>query len=465
MISKTNFIGKHIKNIHEHFLFICEIGRGAFGSVHRIQSKTTGEIFACKRMNKLSINNPDMFYTEINLLKSIDHPNIIKLYDIYIDKVFVYLILEECLGGELFKRLIKRAHDQRIFSEVEAARIFKEIMEAINYLHSHKIIHRDIKAENIVFSTPEEDSPLKLIDFGLSQVYTGNEEKGLKGEVGSPLYKAPEVFDSQYSEKSDIWACGVLLYMMLAGLPPFYSRDKDELKHKIVAMDYTFDIPEFNHLSNESKELIKSILTEESKRPFASDILKSKWLTQNQNEISNQMLDIKWENILKYSNINIIKKSVYHFAAFHLSYEETKADIKIFKEYDVNSDGVLTLEEAKKLFREAIKRTSTKKITEDDITDLFDEIDMDNNGLINFTEFIAAFQCYHHDLRKEQILECFNSYDKDSDGKISLRDLFSVIKTEDEEERAALEKLFNKYDKNKDGTIDQKEFLLGIERL
>lgn len=463
MLSKTNFIGKHVKDIHEHFIFLCELGRGAFGSVHRIQNKTTGDIYACKRMNKLSISNPDMFYTEINLLKSIDHPNIIKLYDIYMDKVFVYLILEECLGGELFKQLIKRAHDQRMFSEKEAARIFKEIIEAVNYLHAFKIIHRDIKAENIMFATYEEDSPLKIIDFGLSKVCIDNEEKGLKGELGSPLYKAPEVFDMRYSEKSDIWACGVLLYMMLTGIPPFYSQDRDELKHNIIYRKYTFDIPEFKLISNKGKELIKSIFSEETKRPSASNILKSKWLIGNQNESNNESLNIKWENISKYGNINIIKKSVYHFAAFHLSYDETKFYIKIFKEYDLNSDGVLTIEETKKLVQATIQKSSKKKITDESIEELFDEIDMDGNILINFTEFLAAFQCYQHALRKEQILECFNSYDKDSDGKITLSELFSVIKPEDEEERLALIKLFNKYDKNKDGNIDQKEFLLGID--
>ena len=180
MISKSHFIGEHIANINQSYNFIKELGQGSYGHVLRVQSIATGHIYACKKMNKRKITNKARFKTEIDLLRATDHPNIIKLYDIFEDNVFIYLIMEECTGGEFFDRLAKRAKQNKMYTEKDAAKILKQILQAVNYLHAHGVCHRDLKPENILFSTIAEDSQVKLIDFGLSKVFDGenNEMKG-----------------------------------------------------------------------------------------------------------------------------------------------------------------------------------------------------------------------------------------------------------------------------------------------
>ena len=141
--------------------------------------------------------------------------------------------MEECNGGEFFDSLAKRAKEKQMYTEKECANIFKQILEAVNYLHAHGVCHRDLKPENILFSTLADDSSLKLIDFGLSKVLDG--DKGtMKGAVGTTFYMAPEVISGTYNEKCDIWACGIILYIMLCGKPPFYSQNEEELKKKYV---------------------------------------------------------------------------------------------------------------------------------------------------------------------------------------------------------------------------------------
>ena len=147
--------------------------------------------------------------------------------------------MEECSGGEFFDRLSKKAKQKKMYTEKDAAKIFKQILEAVNYLHAHGVCHRDLKPENILFSTMADDSFLKLIDFGLSKVFDGNKTT-MKGAVGTTFYMAPEVITGQYNEKCDIWALGVILYIILCGKPPFYSKNEDELKEKIINIEYSF---------------------------------------------------------------------------------------------------------------------------------------------------------------------------------------------------------------------------------
>lgn len=461
MISKSHFVGEHIANINQYYNFIQELGRGSYGHVIRVQNIQTGHIYACKKMNKRQITNKARLKTEIDLLRAVDHPNIIKLYDIYEDSIFLYLIMEECLGGEFFDRLAVRAKQLNMYTEKDAAKIFKQILEAVNYLHAHGVCHRDLKPENILFSTIEEDSPLKLIDFGLSKVFNGDDNT-MKGAVGTTFYMAPEVITGKYNEKCDVWACGVILYIMLCGKPPFYSKDEEELKQKICGMKYDFNYPEFSKISNEAKELIASMLVEKSNRPTISQILHTKWIKENAPHSTNEVLSVDWNHIKKYSGLNLMQKSVINFTAFRLTEDETRSFVEIFKSLDENSDGVLTMEEIKK----GIEKCSFgSKMNPNEIINMFNEMDVDKNGLINFTEFVSAMIDYDKFVKKEQLLECFRSYDTDGSGKISFEEFCDMIKPSNEQEKKDLFILYKKFDTNNDGEIDVEEFINGFNNI
>ena len=403
MISKSHFIGEHIANINQSYNFIKELGQGSYGHVLRVQSIATGHIYACKKMNKRKITNKARFKTEIDLLRATDHPNIIKLYDIFEDNVFIYLIMEECTGGEFFDRLAKRAKQNKMYTEKDAAKILKQILQAVNYLHAHGVCHRDLKPENILFSTIAEDSQVKLIDFGLSKVFDGDNNT-MKGAVGTTFYMAPEVITGKYNEKCDVWACGVIMYIMLCGKPPFYSSDEEELKEKICSMKYDMNYKEFENVSQDAKDIIKSIFVPMEQRPSAADILETKWIKENAPHAKNLAIGVDWNHIRDYSHLNLMQKSVINFTAFHLNEEDTMKFVEMFKSLDENNDGVLSMEEIRKGVEEC---KFGSKMNADDVVNMFNEMDVDKNGLVNYTEFVSALMDYRKMVKKEQLLECF----------------------------------------------------------
>lgn len=171
-----------------------------------------------------------------------DHPNIIKLYEYFEDSGYLYLIMEECGGGELFDKITERLEMRKAFTEREAAGIFKQLMNAVAFCHGQNIVHRDLKPENILLQTKSIDSPIKVIDFGLSKVFT-NSDHTMYNKCGTPYYIAPEVLNGYYDEKCDIWSAGVILYILLSGEPPFNGYTDEEIYRKILSKKFSFPSP------------------------------------------------------------------------------------------------------------------------------------------------------------------------------------------------------------------------------
>jgi len=172
----------------------------------------------------------------------IDHPNIIKLYEVYEDSRYMYLVMEECTGGELFDRIYERIEKQSLYTEKEAAAIFKQFMSAVCHCHSQKICHRDLKPENLLFLDSSAGSSMKVIDFGLSKIYS-NENHKMTTKVGTAYYVSPEVLEGNYDEKCDVWSSGVILYILLTGEPPFNGVTDDDIYKKIAAKKFSFPSP------------------------------------------------------------------------------------------------------------------------------------------------------------------------------------------------------------------------------
>jgi len=171
---------------------------------------------------------------EVNIMRSLDHPNIVKIYDFYEDSSTFKIVMEYCSGGELFEKIKSKKN----FTEQIAAVYMKQILSAIMYLHEHKIVHRDIKAENMLFLNQEEDAMIKIIDFGVSTKFNG--KKKLKEKLGTAYYIAPEVLLENYDNKCDVWSCGILLYIMLCGYPPFNGDDDSEILESVKVGEFEF---------------------------------------------------------------------------------------------------------------------------------------------------------------------------------------------------------------------------------
>ena len=461
MFKKSDFIGARTEEIFKYYNFIKEIGHGSYGHVYRCQNISTGNVYACKKFDKKLIKNKTRLKTEINLLRELDHPNIVKLYETFEDKQYIYLIMEECSGGELFQKLALNAKNNKLYTEKDAARLMKQILEAVNYLHHHGICHRDLKPENILLSSMSDNFQLKLIDFGLSKVLKSM--NGLmKDKVGTVYYMAPEVLQGKYTIKCDVWSCGVILYIMLCGNPPFYSKDEKILKEKICNFQYDFSNPLFNKISEDAKDLIKSIFIDSKRRPNISDILNTSWIKEKAPNAGSDFLYIDWKRIMKYSKLNLVQKSVINYRAFHMNSNEAHEFIQMFKLIDENSDGVLTLEEIKN----GIKNCKFNlEINEPDLIQLFNDMDTDKNGLINYTEFVAALMDYEKNIKKEHLIECFQNYDTDNSGKIDFNEFCKILRPQNEEEKKELKILYDQFDDNGDGEIDIEEFIQGFKKM
>ena len=306
-----------------------------------------------------------------------------------------------------------------------------------------------------------ESSQLKLIDFGLSKVLKTMNDI-MKGKVGTLYYMAPEVLQGKYDLKCDVWSCGVILYIMLSGKHPFYDTNEEKLKEKICNIEYNFNLPIFSKVSEDAKDLLRQIFVNNENRPTISDILNSSWVKENAPNASSEKLNIDWQHIQKYTKLNLVQKSVINFRAFHMSADEAQEFIDMFKLIDENSDGVLTLEEIKNGINNC---KLNLEMDEDTVVKLFNDMDIDKNGLVNYTEFLSALMDFEKNIKKEHLIECFRKYDADNSGKIDFNEFCKILRPQNEDEKKELKNLYDQFDDNGDGEIDIEEFIQGFKKM
>ncbi len=453
IFNKQNFIGKKDGMISEYYEILSQLGKGSYGKVYEVKNKTTGEIRACKQLSKSNISNLKKFQREIQILIKTDHPNIIKLFEIFEDDRFIYLIMEKCNGGELFDRIIDHIQSKNMYTEKDAAKLFQQIMSAIVYCHDNGIAHRDLKPENLLYINEgsEINNPIKVIDFGLSQ--TLNTKKILSSKVGTAYYVSPEILAGKYTEKCDIWSTGVILYVLLSGEPPFNGPSDSVIYSKIKKMKFNFPLNKWKNISEEAKDLLSHMLAPEKERYNASQVLAHPWF-KIVTELKLEKLNFSSNFFKEYKDSNQLYKIILLFIASRLQDNEIDDLKDIFKAFDKNNDGQICYNE----FEEGLMKLQSKQIKPDEVHSYFTLIDTDKNGKIDYTEFIAATIEKKRFLKEERLYEAFSMLDKDHTGKITKEGLMSVLKLEPDNDQYVTE-LIKNADKNGDGVIDYKEFL------
>ena len=454
-IGRETFVGKSEGTVKDNYDILRQLGKGGYGKVYCVRHKKTGEVRACKQLSKINIEDLVKFQREIDILIKTDHPNIIKMYEYFESKNSLYLIMEECKGGELFDKIIEHIDNGEMYTEKEAAEIILQAMSAIEYCHNNGICHRDLKPENLLYlkKGDEKDNPLKVIDFGLSQ--KTDLKKILSSKVGTAYYVSPEILSGKYNEKCDIWSAGVILYVLLSGDPPFNGPSDGVIYSKIKKMKFDFPEEKWKNISKEAKDLLGHMLVPEDQRYTASQVLAHPWF-KNTKENKLEKLNFSSKFFKEYNDMSKLQKIVLLFIASRLSENEINDLKEIFKAFDVNKDGQINYSE----FEQGLKKLKSGdlKTKEELINSYYSSVDTDKNGKIDYTEFLAACLEKKIFLKEERLYEAFSALDKDHNGKISKDELMSVLKLEANNDKFVTE-LIKQADKNSDGVIDYKEFL------
>lgn len=388
-----------------------------------------------------------MIVREIDILREIDHPNIVKIYEFFESMTHFYIVMEFCPGKLLFKKF----DEKKRTDEKEAARIMLQVLEALHYLHQREIVHMDLKSENIIYN----GRTVKLIDFGLSQHFKPN--KKMSKIQGTKYYLAPEVITKKYNHKCDIWSAGVLLFMLLTGKTPFKGDSETELFDNILNNRYANKLEDFSRVSKLAKEIIKLMLTPEMKtRPEAEQLIKHDWLVGAFSEESKDD-DAATELIANIKNFqfhNKLQRGIfYYFINNLITNEEHEKLSKAFKMLDKDHDGELSMEE----FLRGMKRLNMK-LSEKEIKEKFLLIDTDQSGKISYMEFVAGAFTKEEFLNGQRLYRLFKVIDLDDNNKISVEEFMVLFEKSEYITKEELLEIIKETDLDNDGEVNFEEF-------
>eukprot|EP00930_Biecheleria_cincta_P096986 TRINITY_DN88746_c0_g1_i1.p1 TRINITY_DN88746_c0_g1~~TRINITY_DN88746_c0_g1_i1.p1 ORF type:complete len:480 (+),score=114.56 TRINITY_DN88746_c0_g1_i1:46-1485(+) len=459
---KHVFTSERPGNITDYFDFDTkknsQMGEGSYGHVYKGKDKHTGAMRAIKSINIDKVGDTKKLEAEIEVQQNLDHPNIVKLYEVFKDSQRYYLVMEICSGGELFDRIIAVSEETGAgFSERDAATYMTHILSAMRYLHSKDYAHRDIKPENFLLENERRDAAIKVIDFGLAKKYVHGKDENMKTKAGTPYYVAPEVLKGSYDEKCDIWSIGVVCYILLCGFPPFSGENDNQILKAVKKGAFDFPSPEWDDISDKAKQFIKSMITlDPVARLSAEALLEDSWLKESMSSAPIGALNDKiGENLRKFSGMSKLKKVALTLIAQQLSDSKIQDLKNTFSVLDQNKDGTLTIKE----ITDGMSQHGLQMPP--DMVAALERVDTDGSGSIDYTEFIAATLEQSKYIKDEVMWSAFRVFDKDGDGQITKEELRSVIADSGDDlarVEADLVAMIKEADTDKDGVISFEEF-------
>jgi len=448
------------ESVWNHYDKVKTLGEGMTGAVYALKRKTGGgETYAGKSVSKRKMDKTliEDLRNEIEVLISLDHPNVVKLYEVYESQTEIYLVMEMCTGGELYDALIKKDS----YTENYAAHLFFQMVAAVHYVHSQKLAHRDLKLENFIFENKEEHSPLKLIDFGLSHMANKNGIHRMKSVVGTPYYIAPEVLKAQsnnggktYDERCDVWSLGVLLYMLLSGTPPFCGGDDRAIMDSVLHSELRLRGHPWDSVSSHANDIItKCLIRDPSKRITTGELMKHPWMERRHNvgKGDNSAIALKGvaSQLGNFRGLSKFKKTAVNLIAFSMTPDKIRELKEAFMACDDNGDGVITMAEFKKGMEGHIDAS--------EIEDVFRAIDTDGGGTIEYSEFLAAAISKETYMREDKLKTAWDRLDEDGNGYLEHDDFKKLCGGMFSEKD--LEAMILEVDPDGDGKITWDEFL------
>ena len=461
-VSQELLVVKQKGNPSDKYIRGRKIGSGSYGTVYEAKNLVFNNTVAMKviakhdGMDNLSIKN------EIDILKKLSHPNIVRIYEFYESENYFYLINELCNGGELFNFINKST-----LNEQQLSVLFYQVFSGLCYLHENNILHRDIKPENILISSKEKDLLsdeeylwIQIIDFGTAKIFEDN--KNLKRIVGSAYYIAPEVLKHDYNEKCDTWSVGIILYMFLAGKAPFDGRSNEEIINSIKTK--TLDLNNENLLqrSDEARDLVKGLLNKNiEERLSAKQALNHKWFKKfNGRQLFGNFMEKDIQpyinNLFNYIFHSKIQQLVIAFLVHNLPTTNSSRNIlKLYRYFNISGDCKLTKDELVKGLSKYREEVEVRK----KVDHLFILLDGDNNGFIEYEEFLRACIDKKEILTDEYLKYAYKFLDKENKGNLSVKEISnSFLEEENKLFEIAISKDINDVDQDGDGNINFNEF-------
>ncbi|EEE64023.1 hypothetical protein OsJ_18852 [Oryza sativa Japonica Group] len=453
--------------IEEKYALDRELGRGEFGVTYLCMDRCSRELLACKSISKRKLRTPvdvEDVRREVAIMRHLPRSaSIVSLREACEDDGAVHLVMELCEGGELFDRIVARGH----YTERAAAAVTRTIVEVVQLCHRHGVIHRDLKPENFLFANKKENSPLKAIDFGLSIFFKPGEK--FSEIVGSPYYMAPEVLKRNYGPEIDIWSAGVILYILLCGVPPFWAallfckflpskiaETEQGVAQAILRGNIDFKREPWPNVSDNAKDLVRQMLQPDPKlRLTAKQVLEHTWL-QNAKKAPNVPLgDIVKSRLKQFSRMNRFKRRALRVIADHLSAEEVE-DIKdMFKVMDTDNDGIVSYEELKS----GIAKFGSH-LAESEVQMLIEAVDTNGRGALDYGEFLAVSLHLQRMANGEHLRRAFLFFDKDGNGYIEPEELQEALVEDGATDIMEVVKdILQEVDTDKDGKISYEEFV------
>ncbi|XP_057450023.1 calcium-dependent protein kinase 1-like [Lotus japonicus] len=445
-------LGRPMEDVRSTYVFGRELGRGQFGITYLVTHKVTNEVFACKSIATRKLvrrDDLDDIRREVQIMHHLTgHLNVVELKGAYEDRHSVNLIMELCAGGELFDRIISKGH----YSERAAANLCRQIVTVVHNCHTMGVMHRDLKPENFLFLSKDENSPLKATDFGLSVFFKPGDV--FKDLVGSAYYVAPEVLRRSYGPEADIWSAGVILYILISGVPPFWAENEQGIFDAILRGHIDFVSDPWPSVSSNAKDLVKKMLRADPKeRISAVEALSHPWMRED--GAPDKPLDIAVLSRMKqFRAMNKLKKVALKVIAENLSEEEIIGLKEMFKSIDTDHNGIITYEELKA----GLPKLGTK-ISESEVRQLMEAADVDGNGGIDYMEFITATMHMNRMEREDHLYKAFEYFDKDKSGYITRDELETALKKYNMGDEKTIKEVIAEIDTDNDGRINYEEFV------
>lgn len=462
MSTSTEWVIGKTGNFDEKYDMGKQVGQpGQFGCAYLCTSKEDDVQFAVKKISKCKFvqqqdkrNHFAQLREEISVMKKLKHENIIEFHDVFETRNDLLIVMEACTGGELFDRIKAKGS----YSEQDAAGVLKQILKGIAYLHAHKIAHCDLKPDNFLFLTEEEDSVLKIIDFGMSKMveHRGGVRRYLSHFRGTPYYVAPEVLERKYSEHCDMWSFGVIMFVTLFGYPPFHDANgQDEVIFmkiergfsNVTKKGFGAHFPKKYPISDSAKDLIANCLERDiAKRFTANEALKHGWFTGGASD--KPLVSEVLKNLSEFTGKQKFKIAVLEMMTSYLSQQEADTLHKAFVAIDANGDGLITVDELKDAIGNNLEKAS-------ELQKLIEVADLDGDGKLSYKEL--KLTTVHAKLKdkEERIWRSFAKFDLNGDGYVSKDEIAAVLGKDSSEAKEIIAEV----DDNDDGQISYEEFM------